>query len=60
MSFCTPVLPGVVGSTFSKKRSKTLSLEGEGARRADEGEIGNKQKKPLILLGLLNNFIGKS
>ena len=53
-------LPGVAESTVSKKRSKTFSLEGEGARRADEGEIGNQPKNPLILLGLLNNFIGKS
>ena len=56
-------LPGVAESTVSKKPSKTLSLEGEGARRADEGEIGNQPENPLFPLDLLNlniHFIGKS
>jgi hypothetical protein len=38
MSFCTKGLPGVAESTVPKKPRKTFSLEGEGARRADEGE----------------------
>jgi hypothetical protein len=37
MSFCTQGLTGVAESTVSKS-DKTFSLEGEGARRADEGE----------------------
>ena len=36
-----------------KKRSKTFSLEGEGARRADEGDIGNQPENPLFPLDLL-------
>jgi len=42
---------------------ETFSLEGEGARRADEGEIGNQPENPLFPLDLLNlniHFIGKS
>ena len=45
MSFCTQDLPGVAESTVCKKRSKTFSLEGEGARRADEGK-GKPTRKP--------------
>ena len=44
MSFCTKGLPGVAESTVFKKRSKTISLEGEGARRADEGKLGTNPK----------------
>ena len=36
-----------------KKRSKTFSLEGEGARRADEGEIGNQPENPSLSLNIL-------
>ena len=59
MSFCTKGLPGVAESTVSKS-DKTFSLEGEGARRADEGEIGNQPENPLFPLDLLIHFTGIS
>ena len=47
MSFCTKGLPGVAESIVSKKRRETLSLEGEGAQRADEGgERGTSEILP--------------
>jgi len=60
MSFCTQGLPGVAESTVSKKRREIFSLEGEGARRADEGDIGNQPENPSLLLNLNIYFIGKS
>ena len=40
-------MPEVAESTVSKKRRKTFSLEGEGARRADEGrETGTSEILP--------------
>ena len=59
MSFCTQGLTGVAESTVSKS-DKTFSLEGEGARRADEGEIGNQPENPLFPLDLLIHFTGIS
>ena len=59
MSFCTKGLTGVAESTVSKS-DKTFSLEGKGARRADEGDIGNQPETPSLLLNLNIHFIGKS
>ena len=53
MSFCTQGLPGVAESTVSKKRRETFSLDGEGARRADEGGKGNHPENPFLSLNIL-------
>ena len=42
------------------KAKQNLLPEREGARRADEGEIGNQPETPSLLLNLNIHFIGKS
>ena len=59
MAFCTKGLPGVAESTVQKAKENPLP-EGEGARRVEEGDMGNQPENPSLLLNLNIQFIGKS